>query len=122
MVLSPLRPSVESSSDPRRTSSSPPGQKGTYPDLPLTKLFVGAGARFNEVDVRPVDTCVFGIYYFEVKMLRVQLGYFLLTWLYPVTRPSRPVRTKERLVGGGEGSKPSSDGTDILCSQWLRQK
>lgn len=40
------------------------------------------------------------------------MGYFL-TSLYPVTRPSRPVRTKERLVGGGEGSKLSSDGTDI---------
>ena len=119
MVLSPLRPSVESSSDPRRTSSSPPGQKGTYPDLPLTKLFGGAGARFNEVDVRPVATCVFGVYHFEVKTLRYRLGYFLLTWLYPVTRPSKPVRTKERLVGGGEGSKLNSDGIDILCSQWL---
>lgn len=41
----------ESSAD---RSSSPPGQKGTYPDLPRTKLFVGAGARSREVEVNPV--------------------------------------------------------------------
>lgn len=66
MVLSPLRDSVESSPDSERISSRPPGQKGTYPDLPLTKLLVGAGARFNEVDVRPVDTWVLGVYFLGV--------------------------------------------------------
>lgn len=62
-VLSPLCPSCFCSF-PRsaRASSSPPGQNGTYPDFPLTKLLLGAGARSNEVDVRPLDERVLEVY------------------------------------------------------------
>ena len=43
-------------------SSSPPGQKGTCPDFPRTKLFVGPGARSREVEVNPVRRREDGIY------------------------------------------------------------
>ena len=37
-------------------SSRPPGQNGTKPVFPLTKLLLGPGARSSEVEVRPVLT------------------------------------------------------------------
>ena len=43
------------------TSSIPPGQNGTYPDFPRTKLLLGPGARSREVDVRPVVNLGLGI-------------------------------------------------------------
>ena len=45
--------------------------------------------------------------------------YIKLTSMYPVTRPSSPVRTNDKLVGGGEGSKASKEGIDSWCSQCL---
>ena len=36
-----------------------------------------------------------------------------------MTRPSSPVRTNDKLVGGGDGSHASNDGTDMPCRQCL---
>jgi hypothetical protein len=35
-------------------SSNPPGKNGTYPDFPLTKFLLGAGALSNDVEFSPV--------------------------------------------------------------------
>jgi hypothetical protein len=55
-LLSPFEPSSSSFTviESFRASSRPPGQKGTYPDLPLTKLLLGAGVRSRDVDVNPL--------------------------------------------------------------------
>jgi len=43
-------------------SSKPPGQNGTYPDLPRTKFLLGPGARSRDVEVRPVVCLDEGVY------------------------------------------------------------
>jgi len=58
MVLSPFLPSFAVNPFPvfGSTSSMPPGQKGTYPDFPLTKLLFGPGGRSIDVEVKPLET------------------------------------------------------------------
>lgn len=41
------------------------------------------------------------------------------TSTYPVTRPSNPARTNDRLVGGADGDSGRRDGIDISRSQFL---
>ena len=43
-----------------KTSSKPPGQNGTFPDFPRTKLCNGPGARSRDVEVKADVGCEMG--------------------------------------------------------------